>query len=153
MDYVLDNIKQRIKEHEGCKLIAYVDTRGYLTIGWGHQILASDGLRENDTISQQHADDLFEHDFAWILTGIKQLVPMFDRLPEPIKIVLCDMAFNNGILGLKKFKRFLHYVNLELWLEAASEIKDSANYRSQDLHSRYAELAMMVQNTANGVIA
>lgn len=58
-----ENGKNLIKSFERCRLNAYKDATGTLTIGWGHTgsidgIPIYDGL----TISQQKADELFDMD-------------------------------------------------------------------------------------------
>lgn len=58
-----ENGKNLIKSFESCRLNAYKDATGTLTIGWGHTgtidgIPIYDGL----TISQQKADELFDMD-------------------------------------------------------------------------------------------
>lgn len=58
-----ENGKNLIKSFESCRLTAYKDATGTLTIGWGHTgsidgIPIYDGL----TISQQKADELFDMD-------------------------------------------------------------------------------------------
>lgn len=47
-----------IKAHEGCRLQAYRDVGGTLTIGWGH----TSGVTEGMTITQKQADDIFKSD-------------------------------------------------------------------------------------------
>lgn len=58
-----ENGKNLIKSFESCRLTAYKDATGTMTIGWGHTgsidgIPIYDGL----TISQQKADELFDMD-------------------------------------------------------------------------------------------
>ena len=142
---ILEEIKGRIKNKEGCKLVVYLDTRKVVTVGWGHKVLPSDGLFLGDTITQQRADQLFAQDFADAIAGVKVLVPDFDNKPDYIKIVLVDMRYNNGEAGLANFKQFLKAVNANNWAVASNEIVDSDNYRSHDLHSRYVELETMVR--------
>lgn len=143
----LDKIKAKIKASEGLRLTPYRDTRRVLTIGYGHKITPSDGLYALDEITQQKAEDLFEHDFYWIMSGVRQLVPYFDLKPEGVQTALVDMAYNNGVEGLSRFKKFLYFVNTGNYYKAADEIVDSANYRSDDLHGRYVELEKMVRDS------
>jgi len=48
-----------LKTFEGCKLAAYRDIGGVLTIGYGH---TGPDVKEGDQISQQQADDLLKKD-------------------------------------------------------------------------------------------
>jgi GH24 family phage-related lysozyme (muramidase) len=142
---ITDKIKSHVKLKEGLRLDVYADTRGFLTVGYGHKVNANDQLKLGDKITQQKADNIFEHDFFWMISNVKQLVENFDTMPDNVQIALVDMAYNNGIGGLKQYKKFLHYVNLREWSKAADEIVDSANYRSRDLSGRYKELEKMVR--------
>ena len=47
-----------IKSHEGCRLQAYRDVGGTLTIGWGH----TSGVTEGMIITQEQADEMFKND-------------------------------------------------------------------------------------------
>ena len=49
---------QMLKNFEGCKLKAYKDTSGIITIGYGHTI----NVKENDKITLQQAEELFKED-------------------------------------------------------------------------------------------
>ena len=148
---ISDGIAQLIKKDEGCDLTVKsrinADGKTEIFVGYGHNVLPSDNLSIGDTISQQTAENLFNHDMVWTETGVRQLVKDYDMQPERIQYVLCNMAFNNGTEGLRKYKRFLHYINLHLYSEAADEIVDSDNYRRKDLHSRYDRLQAMVRQS------
>lgn len=147
---VIDKIEARIKQKESCRLIAYYDTSDppVLTVGWGHACKASDGLRENDTISQAHADDLLRHDLAWTMTDVMQIIHNFPLRPEPVQIAMAEMCYNNGTPRFKKFTDTIAAVNASDYKTAADEIVDSVNYRRKDLHSRYEEIQLMVRGAA-----
>lgn len=49
------------EKSEGCKLRAYRDTGGVLTIGYGH----TGGVRENQVITQEVAETLLRHDVQY----------------------------------------------------------------------------------------
>jgi len=42
---MIENLKKRIQEHEGFRDVAYNDTLGIATIGWGHMILPEDNIQ------------------------------------------------------------------------------------------------------------
>lgn len=60
-----------IKDFEGCRLLAYLDPVGILTIGWGHT--GSDVLW-GQTISQEDADLLFEQDIGPLIVRLKIMI-------------------------------------------------------------------------------
>ena len=145
MGTILLKIKDFIKYKEGCCLTVYADSRGIFTIGYGHKIIPDDGLFAGDIITQERADDFFDHDFYWVLSGVKQLVPGFDRLHDNVKVALCDMAYNNGLTGLAKFRKFLTAINTNNLVRAKEELIDSDNFRSRDLHGRYLTLVNLIE--------
>jgi lysozyme len=52
-----------LREREGCKLTAYYDSVGVLTIGCGHTSMAGPPeVEEGMTITQEQADAIFDHD-------------------------------------------------------------------------------------------
>lgn len=58
-----ENGKNLIKSFESCRLNAYKDVMGTLTIGWGHTgTIDGIPIYEGLTISQQKADELFDMD-------------------------------------------------------------------------------------------
>lgn len=58
-----ENGKNLIKSFESCRLNAYKDVTGTLTIGWGHTgTIDGIPIYEGLTISQQKADELFDMD-------------------------------------------------------------------------------------------
>ena len=141
-----DAFVQRIKDKEGCRLTAYYDTRGNLTIGWGHLCHASDGFQLGSTISQATADDYLNHDTAWVFSDIRQIFPNFEYMPLQVQVAMCDMLYNNGNGQFLGYRKMIAAARLGNWTEAANEIVDSDNYRSPDLHSRYEEIQQMVRS-------
>ena len=52
-----------IKAQEGLKLEVYADTLGNPTVGYGHLVLAGEGLKLGDKITQDQADALLVKDY------------------------------------------------------------------------------------------
>jgi GH24 family phage-related lysozyme (muramidase) len=148
---IIEKIKTRIKQKEGCNLDVRErinsDGRKEIFVGYGHNILPADGLKVGQIITQDQAEEFFKHDFFWVLSQVKQIIPNFDEQPDNIKIVLCDMAYNNGIGGLRGYKKFVENVIAKNYTKAADEIVDSNNYRRKDLHGRYVELENLTRGT------
>jgi lysozyme len=79
-----------IKRFEGCKLTAYDDVAGVLTIGYGHTL----GVIPNQTITQAQADQFLLDD----------LVPVEGTINDVVKVglnqnqydALCSFVFNVG---------------------------------------------------------
>lgn len=59
-----------IKSFEGCRLTAYVDTSGVLTIGYGH----TGGVTKGQTVTQAQADEMLKKDLANYANGVQALI-------------------------------------------------------------------------------
>lgn len=86
---------EKIKEFEGCRLVAYKDMGGVLTIGVGHTF----GVKQGQRITQAQADSLLRGDLLIVEKYINELnvcktQNQFDAL--------VDFAFNLGIGNLKR---------------------------------------------------
>lgn len=84
-----DKCLKLVEDSEDCKLRAYRDTGGVLTIGYGH----TGGVRENQIITQELAEVLLHHDLDYavrIVNGhaLPCTQPQFDAL--------VDFVFNVG---------------------------------------------------------
>lgn len=89
MQYSSDG--ERLTEgFESCRLVAYQDSKGVWTIGWGH----TRGVQEGDTCTQAQAD-------AWLLEDAQEAVDAVNRLVTvPLTQAqfdaLVDFTFNAG---------------------------------------------------------
>lgn len=90
---------QQLIQHEGLKLKIYTDTVGVPTIGVGRN------LRDKG-ISQTEAMLLLEHDVDECLSDCETF-PWFAGLDPIRQRVICDMRFNLGAAGLRKFTNTL----------------------------------------------
>ncbi len=67
--------RQSIQRHEGLRLTVYDDGAGFPTVGWGHLVLAMDGLVLGEKISLQRAEQLFDQDIARFISSTNRLIP------------------------------------------------------------------------------
>ena len=107
-----------IQRHEGLRLKPYKDTVGKLTIGYGRNL-------EDRGISQLEAEQLFKHDLAEHKRELLERWPWVSSLGPVREAVFVDMAFNLGIGGLAKFRRFIAAAERRDFRAAASEMMDS----------------------------
>lgn len=110
-----------LKKHEGWIPYAYRDSLGYLTIGVGHLIDPEKGGRLPDSIIQA----LLEWDINEKKNELAHALPWIGQLDFVRECVLVDMAFNLGVDGLQKFKKFLVFVQSWNYKAAAAEMLDS----------------------------
>ena len=59
----MEEIKQRIKEHEGFRDTVYSDSLGFSTIGYGHLLLPSDNFVEGVAYPKEVLEEVFDNDF------------------------------------------------------------------------------------------
>ena len=116
-----------IKEHEGLKLKVYKDTKGLLTVGYGHQIDADSpldirNLKEGDVISQERADQLFDMDFDEHLNAARQ-IPGFFKATKMQQAGLIDLTFNMGPNWYKSFPNFVKAFDEGDYQEAAKQLE------------------------------
>lgn len=79
-----------IREWEGLRLEAYLDTGGVWTIGYGHTKTAKQGM----VISKQQAEDLLWQDVEWADKAVKALVNV--PLNHNQRSALVSFVYNIG---------------------------------------------------------
>lgn len=89
-----------IEAREGIVLHVYRDSRGLPTCGCGHLIVAADGLKVGDKITQEQCDAFLRQDLAITEHAIDTLVTV--PLSQNQKDSLCSFIFNIGMGGFKK---------------------------------------------------
>lgn len=110
--------KKLLKMHEGLRLKPYRDTKGKLTIGYGHNL-------ENRGIPLWLATALLEWDMDEHDAELAAMFPVVHGLDPARRAALLDMAFNMGIPALRSFKRMWDAIGRRDWEAAAAEALDS----------------------------
>ena len=119
-----EELKDRIKEHEGFRNTIYKDSLGFATIGYGHLVKEDDPFVEGHTYSQKLLNDYFEIDFTNAVMGAERLLGN-QAMNYKAKCVIIEMVFQLGMTGVSKFKNTLKAVKEEDWDTAADEMLDS----------------------------
>lgn len=117
----LSRLMKQLEIDEGRRRRIYLDTVGKWTGGVGRNL--SDRGFSDDEIDLMLNNDIEES--VRIANG---LVPSYEQLDDVRQEVLCNMAFNLGIVRLGGFKRFLAAVNRHDYHAASTEMQDSAWY-------------------------
>lgn len=125
---ISQTLVEQLKIDEGCRLIAYLDTEGVWTIGYGH---TGPEVKRGLVWTQEQAEaalikDIREHNakLAAALPWLRKLDPVRQR-------VLQNMAFNLGIgsaetgKGLLGFKNTLAMIQAGRYAEAAENMLKS----------------------------
>ena len=84
-----------LKSFEKCRLKAYKDSGGILTIGWGH---TGEDVHEGQVISQEDADDLLGDDLSSFEAGVADLLDV-DATPNQFS-ALVVFSYNVGLNAL-----------------------------------------------------
>lgn len=107
----------QLKVDEGCKLSAYPDTLGFITIGYGHLIDRRKGGGIKQSIAEYIlADDVKDRDielakYAW-----------YNAQDSVRQAALADMWFNTNLLH---FPHFLGYMQVKDYPNAIKQIIDT----------------------------
>lgn len=86
-----------IKEFEGCKLNAYNDIVGVLTIGYGH---TGSDVCDDLEITQADAEELLKHDLERFEEGVEKLCKTVTLSDNQFAALVC-FSFNLGLGNLK----------------------------------------------------
>jgi len=124
----VEQLREELKEDEGCKYEIYLDHLGLPTHGIGHLITEWDEEYEKPVgtpVSEDRVNNCFQTDVHGTVEECKKLFDNFDDLPEDVQLILCNMMFNMGRPRLSKFKKMNEAIANEDWLEAATQMEDS----------------------------
>ena len=121
----MEEVKQRIKEHEGFRDTVYSDSLGFATIGYGHLVLPTDNFVVGITYAKEQLEAIFEKDFQIAFTSANELVDGLE-LNHIAKGVIVEMCFQLGKPRVMKFKKMWEALRNNDFEEAANQMIDSA---------------------------
>jgi lysozyme len=123
----MEELKYRIKEHEGFRDTVYYDHLGNATVGWGHLVTSEDNFTSGVTYPEEVLEQVFEKDFAKAKEGA-------DSLCKDLPInyiargVLIEMCFQLGVTGVSKFRNMFEALKIPDYNKASEEMLDSKWY-------------------------
>ncbi len=111
----------RVKQHEGFRDEAYLDTEGVLTVGFGTNL-------ESRLFSEDECEGWLFEDLD---TAFDELcgVDAFMTLNKIRREVLIEMVYNLGFSGVMKFKKMWAAIEVNDFEEAAIQMLDSKWHR------------------------
>ena len=121
----MEEVKQRIKEHEGFRDTVYSDSLGFATIGYGHLVLPTDNFVEGVTYPKEQLEELFDMDFNQAKQSANELLVGLD-INDIAKGVIVEMCFQLGKPRVMKFKKMWAALRNNDFDEAANQMIDSA---------------------------
>ena len=121
---MVEELKERIKKHEGFRDVIYRDSLGYATIGYGHLVLPTDDFVEGQQYSKEILDAVFDKDFQNASNNANKLIGDIPLVYQA-KEVICEMVFQLGIGGVSKFKKMWEALEKGDYTEASFQMMDS----------------------------
>lgn len=134
-------LKVLLVKHEGLRLKPYRCTAGKLTIGVGRNL-------DDRGITEAEAAALLDNDVneVWKECSSRLAQFGFGSLDDTRQHVLLDLAFNLGVDGLLKFRKFLAALGAKDFNAASREMLDST--WAKQVGDRAVELATMMKEGA-----
>ena len=115
----MEILKERLREKEGLRLKPYQDDNGFLTIGYGHNLIANG-------ISWTVAEQLLDEDVHYASDRYFSLPKEIqERLNHPRRRVIVELIFWIGYKGLLRFEMMLKAIKDGDFEKAADELMDS----------------------------
>ncbi|WP_277408883.1 lysozyme [Lacrimispora xylanisolvens] len=99
--------KNFIKSFEKYRLDVYDDGFGFLTVGYGHKVVATDNLKEGDIITASRATTLFNADILTVETGINKH-PKVSKFTQAQYDAVASLTFNAGTEYITNSKNDLY---------------------------------------------
>ena len=121
---MVNELKERIKEHEGFRDVIYKDSLGFATIGYGHLVLPTDDFVEGQQYSREVLDAVFDKDFQNAVDNANKLIGDIP-LEYQAREIICEMVFQLGIGGVSKFKNMWKALEDGDYHTASVEMLDS----------------------------
>jgi lysozyme len=132
----LDIWRRHAIEREGYRRRPYLDTVGKLTIGIGHLILPEDNIKNDEQISKERVEELFQKDTAKALAkSIRQMEYIGIKTPEFLAALISanfqlgdfSVKFKNSYELLKegKYDEVIENLRRSLWMrQTPVRVKD-----------------------------
>ena len=139
----MEEIKQRIKEHEGYRDTVYSDSLGFATIGYGHLVLPTDNFVEGVTYDKETLEEVFDNDFKIAVDSARDLLRDIDH-NYIIFGVLVEMCFQLGKPKVSKFNKMFIALK-EKNLDKASDEMINSRWHKQT-PKRCESLANIMKN-------
>lgn len=116
------NLRSMLERDEGRRNVAYLDTRGNVTIGVGH---TGPEVHKGLVWTEAQIDAALDADIIKATSGCRGAFPWFDKLNDARQAVLAAMAFQMGAAGLLKFHDTLHAIESQRFAHAAECMRQS----------------------------
>jgi len=130
---VLSPLIARLKRSEGWSDSVYLDTRGFLTIGYGHNLakvqlpagvpLTALRLIPVNGISESIGEMLLLSDVAAVMHAFATKLPWFDAMDAVRREVLVELGYNLGVGKVLSFPVFMDQLQRGEYAAAAANMR------------------------------
>ena len=127
----IDILREEITNDEGCVFKLYNDHLGLKTFGIGHLVKKSDmeyNMPLDTPVSRKRINTVFAEDIMACIGDCSKWIKDFDKLPEEVQHILCNMMFNMGYTRMSKFRKLKSSIENNNWSTASKEMKSSKWY-------------------------
>ena len=125
---MIKNILDQLLRDEGMRLTPYKDSRGFNTVGVGHNLDASPLPGLTFPITEAQALGILGKDVERISMYLQSQLPWIVNLDDARHGCLQNMAFNLGTNGLLQFHQMLTHLQAGDYANAALAMTQSAWY-------------------------
>ena len=132
-----EELKERIKKHEGYRVDVYKCSEGFDTGGYGHKIIPGEEI----PTTEEGWNKLFEKYFQTACEGADRVLGDID-IDTNAKEIIIEMVYQMGEGGVSKFKGMLSALSDGRYTDASDEMIDSLWYRQTPNRASALALAM-----------
>lgn len=135
-----------LKEEEGFRSEAYIDTEGYPTIGYGLKIGDKGQPVEHFKLLKMSKDvglAYLQEEVVELYERLSNTFKWFQHLNTDRQAVITCMAYQLGVAGLYMFKNMIIAILKEDWDEASAQMLDSRWYKQTP--NRVERMATMMK--------
>ena len=129
----IEQLRVEIEADEGNVSEIYLDHLSLPTFGIGHLIKKTDpehGMPVGTPVSRKRINSCFDSDIQGTIEDCEKLYKGFYKLPEEVKLILCNMMYNLGYTRLSKFSKLKASIDKSDWKNASKEMYKS-KWRTQ----------------------
>lgn len=122
-------LEAELSRDEDRRAMPYLDSRGYKTVGIGHNLAVSPMPGVTFPLSDAQIDAVFTRDISTSIAKLDKYIPWWRTLSDPRQRVLANMCFNmgwgDGVKGLSGFHNTLAMIKAGQYQAAAAAMLKS----------------------------
>ena len=125
----LSLMDDELERDEGRRYVPYSDTRGFQTVGIGHNLASPIPSAWIYPLTDDEIDQLLDHDLSITIAALDLHIGWWRTLDEVRQRCVCNIAFNLGVGSLMGFHDALADLKAGNFINASQEFQDSDWYK------------------------